>query len=549
MRSSLCRLLPFFVSVLALSVGVGAQRHVLSERADIDGDGFGWAVAGGIDIDVDGFRDFLVGSPWNDQNGKDAGRVLLYSGGEVDRLQVHRGDGAGDWFGAAVAWIGDADGDGSPDFAVGAPQFDVSLGRGYVRVFSGKSGKVITTVRGPSPGYRMGASIAAAGDVDGDGVADIVAGAPFADRGLVDSGRVIVFSARDGREIFSVSGLARDDFLGWSVAGLGDIDGDGKPDVIAGARPLGAKPGYALVLSGKDASLLRRLDGVAARDRLGSCVDGPGDVDRDGTPDVLFASTANGVVRVVSGKDWKVIHAFKHRSVPEFAAHFARGVGDLNGDGYQDVAIGEPDDGNPSSGIVVGRSGRDGSELFRADGGPIGLDFGWTVARAGDVNGDGTPDVLVGEPRGSDRRVVGGSIRVVSGADLGIETEFHSVTAERTTQTLALNAGKANANKLYIIIGSWSGQRPGVPLGGSLRLPLNFDPYLTLTLGLPNQISIEKSVGLLGSEGGATARFVSGLFPVELYGLRLHHAFVVLGNGTWDFVSNAALVKLDLFPR
>ena len=144
--------------------------------------------------------------------------------------------GTGDQFGQSVAWIGDVDGDGQEDIAVGAHTGDgLQPDAGYVRIFSAASGHQVLTIPGEVSGDRFGWAIAGLGDVDADGAGDLIIGAPGQDWApYTESGAVYVVSGATGAQIWKLSGLGNFSQAGFAVAGPGDIDGDGTPDYAVG---------------------------------------------------------------------------------------------------------------------------------------------------------------------------------------------------------------------------------------------------------------------------------------------------------------------------
>jgi hypothetical protein len=169
---------------------------------------FGLALAGVGDIDGDGVPDLAAGAPYQNVAGQgDRGQVFLFSGASGARLRTLNDTvpQAGAYFGFALAGVGDVDGDGVPDLAVGAPNKEVAGqdAQGQVFVFSGASGQLVLTLTKPSPQAQaqFGWTLAGVGDVDGDGVPDLAVGAPFQDvydrqdqKRVVEPGRAFVFS-------------------------------------------------------------------------------------------------------------------------------------------------------------------------------------------------------------------------------------------------------------------------------------------------------------------------------------------------------------------
>jgi len=353
------------------------------------------------DVDQDGTPDYAVGSS---QAAGGYGRVIVYSGLTGAALRVLQGEAVGDRFGISVAGAGDADGDGVPDLAVGAFWNDAGgndAGRAYV--FSGADGSPLYTFTGAT-GNALGFAVDGAGDVDLDGYGDVVVGAIGYAGG---TGRATVFSGFDGSVLHTFTGSASPGNFGQAVAGAGDVDGDGHADVIVGAPWTGGgmQIGEATVFSGATGSALFQWSGGSNFGGFGFAVDGAGDVDADGFDDLIVGQPYwdpccgdNGAVHVYSGKSGQEL--FAGQLFGSFNANFGfsvAGAGDVNADGHADFLVGAPLDGYPSArGRVELRDGQTGAVLASYAGQPLASALGYDVAGAGDLDGDGRDDVFAG---------------------------------------------------------------------------------------------------------------------------------------------------------
>jgi hypothetical protein len=392
-----------------------------------DNSGFSFAISG--DVNGDGFDDLLIGANLNDDGGADAGKVYLF-------------------FGNSTGWAMDIDLSNSNASFVGEDGLDYA-------------------------GY----AVAIAGDVNHDGFDDILIGAPGDDDGGADAGQVylILGKATGWANNVDLSGVSASfwgedlgDAAGTSVAGAGDVNADGYDDIIIGAindDDGGANAGQAYLILGKtvwamDADLSASSAsfwGEDAADIAGRSVAGAKDVNRDGYDDILVGAPGDddggmgaGQAYLILGKptgwamdtDLSVVDAsFWGESLGDNSAYAVSSAGDINGDGYDDILIpaNQDDDGGVNAGqsyIFLGKA--TGWAMDTDDsaadasfwGESAGDDAGRYVAPAGDVNGDGYDDFLIGAPQDDDGGNAAGQTYLILGKAAGWVQDADLSTAD-----------------------------------------------------------------------------------------------------------------------
>ncbi|WP_168210636.1 FG-GAP-like repeat-containing protein [Persicimonas caeni] len=335
---------------------------------------FGYALGSAGDIDGDGFDDVVIGAPFYSVNPDEKqGAFYIYRGSsaglstEPDREYI--GQTVEGQLGLSVASAGDVNGDGYVDVIVGAP----GPGAGgtafiYTGGVNGLSQAPTFTIEAPDNSGQFGFSVDGAGDVNGDGYADVIVGSPAYTAGEPAEGAVFLYLGSENGPSetpdWQVESDSREAFLGYMIAGAGDINGDGYGDIIAGAagytgpvgedeEPLqyeGAVFAYLSDGTTLEATHSWKIEGNRQEAFLGKDVSGGGDVNGDGYDDVLIANAHFGLVSYggelyLGGENglspdiaWQAI--FEGNSTIGQTAHM---VGDINNDGFTDMLLSAPE--------------------------------------------------------------------------------------------------------------------------------------------------------------------------------------------------------------
>jgi hypothetical protein len=356
------------------------------------GDGFGFVADAAGDVNGDGVEDFIVGAPGNSAGGNGAGRAYVYSGADTALLHSFTGQAAGENFGWSAAAAGDVDGDGTGDLIVGGP----GSGAGMARVYSGATGAQLHALAGPGAGARFGAVVAGIGDVNGDGRSDLLIGAEGAAGG---SGQAFVVSGMTGATLRTHTGSSGSLF-GYGLGALGDVTGDGVPDyAIGGGSGVG---GLVEARSGADGTLLYTVTAIATSGQIGFIwIDAVGDIDGDATPDFFAAdindSSNRGRAHLISGADGTTIRTLRGEQGSEFFGIARHGGHDADGDGTPDLFVAgyHNGEGATRSGKAYVYSGATGSLLRSMTSTIANETLGYDAVQLGDVDGDGFVDYLL----------------------------------------------------------------------------------------------------------------------------------------------------------
>ena len=559
--------------------------------------------------------------------------------------------------GSSVSNAGDFNGDGLDDLIVGGPYagiaglnigqsyvifgrdggFAASLELGDLLAENGGNGRNGFVIIGSDRGGRLGSSVSRAGDINGDGLDDLIVGAPFADVrtnysregqsyvvfGTSQSlGASLILESLNGTNGLVINGIGDDDNSGWSVSHAGDINGDGLDDLAIGS-PFAdlsdnySNEGQSYVLFGSDEGFdasfeLADLDGtngfviegINQNDKLGFAVSHAGDINGDGLDDLIVGapdadirddSSSVGQSYVVFGNDEGFDASFELADLDGTNGFVIDGIdsfdqagssvshaGDINGDGIDDLIVGAPSAepstrGNRGQSYVVFGSGEgfeaiiELSDLLPENGGDgsngiviTGNNYdnaGSSVSNAGDINGDGISDLIIGAPNFSSYNSGSGQAYVIFGSKEGFApildlADFDGSglllkgidSFDKTGQSVS-NAGDINGDGIDdLIVGAPDADASGVGrdsgrsyvvFGFSTDPPPIF-PSLTVDTLIddndgnlsPGDVSLREAIALI--RDGGTIDFAAGLsgtITLELGQLLINKSLTIVGPG------------------
>ena len=452
------------------------------------GEQFGVALAIGGDLDQDGRVDLAVGASANDEAGDNAGKLSLFLGrsnpSAVPDLEIY-GD-PDSFFGSAVAFVPDVNGDGFDELLVGAyrhPGEGPVAGRAYLFLGGDPVDAVADLVlTGPGEGSYFGRAVAGLGDVNADGFGDFAVGAP-----RTTAGEVWVYFGGDTVDDVPdliLTGVAEDSRFGNAIAGTGNVDGNPGNDILVGAPLLTEGhlwQGGAYLFSGGTA-----LDSLP---------------------------------------DWTATGA----GAGDQFGHAVAAAGDFNGDGHTDLGVGAPYE-NLGAAVDVGAAylyhggpGLDSAADFSLTGDFAEDNLGFSVAGAGDVSGSGFGHLLVGVPGRDDPGADSGLVVVIPGGEPPSPDDFLYLSGEAASDQYgyvvagiapraggsftgasapdfcvgAWGAGEAGKAYLYGQPGDLSAAPVPAPMTGlTLRAAPNPAPRFEIRLEAPAEVPGLRTAGI-----------------------------------------------------
>ena len=424
----------------------------------------GTSIASAGDVNGDGYDDILVGDPLYFNGTTMEGRVHVFYGSASGLSATpswsaqSTSDGLLGW---SVASAGDINGDGYADIIVGEPGYNNGQGNEgrfhiYLGSASGLGATPAQTIDGNTPGAQLGWSVASAGDVNGNGLGDVIVGAPFA-----GNGKAFLFTGSAGglntTPAWSVEGSTTNASLGYAVAAAGDVNNDGYGDVIVGGD------GEAHVYHGSPSGLSTSAAWSVISDfeSFGSAVSTAGDVNGDGFDDVIIGAPYSGrgraLVYLGSASGLASTPAWSVQGAPgDSLFGYSVASGDLNGNGYGDIIVSSRRQAAIYHGAAAGLRS---SPAWLVEIDPLGVSQSCIVASAGNVNGDAYDDFLVSLPwarqvqgyHGFRRYLLTSILKLGSGpTGLSILAEQSWHLADTWAQTVTAPASLYIGNQTYV---------------------------------------------------------------------------------------------------
>jgi len=394
--------------------------------------------------------------------------------------------------------------------------------------------RIIHRISGEQAGDEFGWVARVVGDVDQDGVLDFVSTAPSAEKG---NGKIYVYSGKTGKLLFDATGKNAER-LGNGASGAGDVNNDGTPDVICGA-PRGPDGGKAYVFSGVDGTVLHSLASPKAKARFGYKVGSLGDINDDQHADFAVTALAGdgeqpgaGAAYAYSGKTGEQLFALNGTRTGD---KFGSAIAGYNQSGQVFVAVGAQDAGANRGGCVYVYRIKNSRPTFafRIDGDENSVDLGQMfLSFPGDVDQDGTIDVYASDFSDSSAAKGAGKIVVHSGAT---GKELYSITGIQAGEgfgTSPSDAGDVNNDGIGdLVVGAWQ-HRTGAPSGGKVTLydGATAQELDTWTCAVKGDTFGFDAVGIGDVDGDGQTDFLLTSAWANIHGPKTGRVFVIAGE-------------------
>ncbi|OQX89334.1 MAG: hypothetical protein B6D65_03750 [candidate division Zixibacteria bacterium 4484_93] len=514
-----------------------------SFAGDESGAYYGWSACG-VNLIGDEYPELIIGTPMRNSS---RGAVFIYRGGpDMDSLPdfIIEGEEERDQFGISVSPAGDFNGDGFSDLLVGA---NVSLGIGKAYIFFGGpafDGIPDVEMAGREFVDNYGYAVTGLGDINGDGFDDVAVGALYNDALGDRTGQVYIYfggETADGEADIVLTGLDSLNDFGCDLDGGYDINGDGAPDLIVGSVQAGRyweAPGLAEIFFGGE--LLDTIpdvivSGEDTMDFFGGVVAGLGDMNGDGYDDFASGAYHHHGDAESSGKVYVYLGGEETDSIPDLIIEGhgeeqnlgtnTSSVGDINGDGFFDLAVAssyDPITGTPGGMVSIYFGGESLDTIpdivmFAEN---YGDRFGWSIRRIGDINGDGYEDIVITAARADCYREDDGKAYIYLGYASNRPPEAEllsppigaiSSCPDQKISFLITDDGEIDAESIHLLVNGveYTADSPELSLSDSL---LEFYPTSPFSNGDTIRFSL---INLSDTEGACIGEPVSGYFIVD----------------------------------
>lgn len=528
---------------------------------------FGWSIAINGDMNGDGIDDILAGAP---SKGGGTGGYYVIDGATDTVIQIVNGENAGDRLGLEMATLGDQNGDGISEFVIAAPGFDPG-GREYagrIYIVNGAALNQYITVDGENAGDNFGDGLEVIPDINGDGLNDIAVSADMGDDGILpDCGILYLLDGKTGEELRRIYGIEANSRFGCEITHIGDLNSDGIEELLVGSKGaevdlgngLETDVGRAFVLDGDTGIPIHVVSGESVLGYFGSAVSAAGDVDDDGVPDFIVTAQEHtepsvgaecGAVFIYSGATGFLLRKHVGENPEDKFGKSVWGNVDVNNDGRLDVIVGahlkDKAANDYPGGIYV--FSNNGDMILSYTGKGYRERLGAEIEVRGDRDGDGYPEFLVCGP---DYRPPTSHPRV----GRLLEFEFDPFLSADTTEISATNGGTINltidfrerhAGQTYRTLFSLANS-PETFIG-DLGIPLSNGGLFQRSLGLDYGF-LSSSMDMTGildinADGAATCSMTS-LKP-QLVGRTVYLA--VITNNSFEATASSVALPITVVP-